>query len=133
MKIPVEQVNLAMQELIGRASHFNTHESSLCSEGESRYQFTFKPKRKGIMKLDTVILSELYKDHLIYEFQENELHGLLGETVPQSSNSRRYFLKFTSLQIINVDCQSGIITDIEPISIPMSKMINLFFLSSDQL
>ena len=68
MKMPVEQVNLAMQELIGRASNFNTHETSLCSDGDNQYQFTFKPKRKGIMKLDTVVLSELYKDHFIYEF-----------------------------------------------------------------
>lgn len=47
--------------------------------------------------------------------------------------SRRYFLKFSGLQIVNVDCESGIINDIEPISLPMGLMVNLFFLSCDQL
>lgn len=42
-------------------------------------------------------------------------------------------MKFTSIQIVNIDCQSGLLTDLEPITIPMSKMINLFFLSKDQL
>ena len=42
-------------------------------------------------------------------------------------------MKFTSLQIVNIDCQSGLITDTEPISVPMSKMSNLFFLSQDQI
>jgi len=42
-------------------------------------------------------------------------------------------LKFTSLQLVNVDCKSGIICDTEPIALPMCKMISLFFLSKDQL
>ena len=42
-------------------------------------------------------------------------------------------MKLTSMQIVNIDCQSGLITDTQPISIPLSKMINLFFLSKDQL
>ena len=71
---------------------------------------------------------------MCYEFPATELHELLGENVEASKGpDRRYFLKFTGLQIVNVDCQSGIVRDIEPISLPIYKMINLFFLSSDQL
>lgn len=49
------------------------------------------------------------------------------------SAKKRYFLKFSTIQIVNVDCQSGLISDAHPINIPMSKMVNIFFLSKDQL
>ena len=75
----------------------------------------------------------MYRDNFKYEFEENELYKLLDEQTEHQAKSRRYFLKFSSIQIVNIDCQSGILTDMQPISIPMSKMINLFFFSADQL
>lgn len=42
-------------------------------------------------------------------------------------------MKFTSLQLVNIDCQSGLVTDTEPLFVPMSKALNLFYLSQDQL
>lgn len=82
-------------------------------------------------------ISQMYRDHFKYNFGELELYELLGESLMQSNevinSNRRYYLKLTSMQIVNVDCQSGLITDTEPLSIPLSKMINLFFLSKDQL
>ena len=55
------------------------------------------------MNLDNIGISELYKDHLKYEFKSNELHKLLGESIESSRPDRRYFLKFSGLQVVNVD------------------------------
>ena len=37
------------------------------------------------------------------------------------------------MQITNIDCQSGLICNGAPLTLPISKMANLFFLSQDQL
>ena len=127
MQKPIEDAFKGFEELIGSCRQENMVES------DQEDKFSFKPKRKGLMNLDNIGISELYKDHLKYEFKSNELHKLLGESIESSRPDRRYFLKFSGLQVVNVDCQSGIVSDTQPISLPMSKMINLFFLSCDQL
>ena len=89
------------------------------------------------MRMDSLQIRQFYKDHLKYEFFKNELYELLKEkesACPRQENqNKRYFLKFSTLQVTNVDCQSGLITDERPINLPMSKMVNLFFLSKEQL
>ena len=91
--------------------------------------------------MNSTQISQMYRDHFKYNFGDRELYQLLGEgqgssqitNIPETVQQRKYFLKFTSIQIDNVDCQSGLLTDVQPISIPLSKMVNLFFLSKDQL
>ena len=83
------------------------------SADQHEEEFRFKPKRCGIMSLGTAEIAELYKDHLCYEFPATELQELLGEDgMAVKDSSRRYFLKFTGLQIVNVDCKSGIVNDL---------------------
>ena len=140
MNKPIQQAYNALEDLVGKCpkhcardcKHDKDDRKDVTTETSF---FSFRPKRKGIRNLDTMIVAQLYNNHLKYEFKENELYSLLGEDVDANRDApkRRYFLKFVSLQIINVDCQSGLVCDTEPISLAISKMIQLFFLSSDQL
>lgn len=114
MHKPIEEAYSALEDLVGRCPE---HCANDCKHEPDREEdkeslagnsfFSFKPKRKGLMNLNNMLVAELYKNHLKYEFKANELYSLLGEAHEPSNRSnakRRYFLKFSSLQIINVDC-----------------------------
>ena len=86
------------------------------------------------------MISRMYKDSWKYDFAPGELQDLLdGEEREINGVSHMkvdnpdYVLKFNSFQIENVDCQSGLIKNEEPLFIPFSKIPRLFFLSKRQL
>ena len=125
----VEEKNEVFEDHVRNSSNPLNMVRSLTQEVAKSAQLSFK-------RMSSKQVTYLYRDNFQYEFMENELYRLLGEQVSTDKSfkpSRRYFMKFTSMQIINIDCQSGVISDMKPLSIPMSKMVNLFFLSKDQL
>ena len=109
MKKSIKKAYNTLEELVGRCPKHCARECTHDKDKEDENKksptsysiFSFRPKRKGLMNLDTMIVADLYKDHLKYEFKENELYSLLGEATESNrsevTNKRRYFLKFSSL------------------------------------
>ena len=69
MQKPIEDVFNSLEEMIGGQKN----EDSIDNDCETD-KFSFKPKRRGFMNLDTLSITELYNDNLKYEFRDNELH-----------------------------------------------------------
>lgn len=63
----------------------NTLASETLSENQSPIP---TGRRRGMMRMGSLLISQLYKDHFKYEFEANELYKLLGEELRDEMASK---------------------------------------------